>query len=869
MARQEKFTGKQRRYQTRGHVKIADLAARVSITLGGIGTILAVIGVFVFLSYVVVPLFLPEKITPLKKLSTIRSDLHQPGNLLATDEHLVMGWIAEQNGSRLVSFRLDTGEVLDRVELFAGETPLALNYLAREQLLVAAFADGRILLGQIQFDTRFLHSEDLPSKVETLQPGERAAFDGGIVERTPMGQLRLQKLAVSFEPPIESGVSDIILIDVSRRPGGPVISFLSADGSLHIKSLTSRRNLLTGETITTLAGGSMQMPHVEAGLPSYLLLSGVADNVFVVWEDGYLVRVDARDLVAPVVAEERRLLEEGGRLTSFSYLIGKTTLVTGDSLGRIQTWFRIKPQDAATVDGALLVMTHDLGQGPAEVTSLAPSLRRRVLAAGFADGTTRLFHVTSDQLLSEEKVGEGPVISLALAPKDNAFAALSASGLGLWSIDAPHPETTWTALFGKKHYEGMEDARHVWQSSSATDDFEPKYGLIPLVFGTLKATFYSMLFGAPLALLAAIYTSEFLVGPLRSRIKPVVEMMASLPSVVLGFIAALVVAPFVENLVPNVLAAFFTIPLAFVASAYLFQMLPAHLFVRWSRWQFPLLFCIALPGGIILANLAGPLMEWLLFAGDIKGWLNGRIGTGTGGWVLMLLPLSGILVALITSRFITPRLRNFTLQHSRGQAGLMEMTKFLLGLIATALLAWLLAGLLNGLGFDSRADFPLIGPVLDTYVQRNALVVGFIMGFAIIPIIYTLAEDALSSVPEHLRSASLASGATPWQTAVRIIIPTAASGLFSAVMIGLGRAVGETMIVLMAAGNTPVLEWNIFNGFRTLSANIAVELPEAVVWGTHFRVLFLAALTLFMMTFVVNTLAEVVRLRFRKRAYQL
>ena len=104
---------------------------------------------------------------------------------------------------------------------------------------------------------------------------------------------------------------------------------------------------------------------------------------------------------------------------------------------------------------------------------------------------------------------------------------------------------------------------------------------------------------------------------------------------------------------------------------------------------------------------------------------------------------------------------------------------------------------------------------------------------------------------------------------MRIIIPTAMSGLFSAMMIGLGRAVGETMIVLMAAGNTPVMDLNIFNGFRTLSANIAVELPEAVKDSTHYRMLFLAALSLFALTFVLNTVAEIVRLRFRKRAFQL
>jgi phosphate transport system permease protein len=102
-----------------------------------------------------------------------------------------------------------------------------------------------------------------------------------------------------------------------------------------------------------------------------------------------------------------------------------------------------------------------------------------------------------------------------------------------------------------------------------------------------------------------------------------------------------------------------------------------------------------------------------------------------------------------------------------------------------------------------------------------------------------------------------------------VILPTAASGVFAAVMVGMGRAVGETMIVVMAAGNTPILEWNVFNGLRALSANIAVELPEAVRDSTLYRMLFLAALTLFVMTFAVNTLAEVIRQRFRKRAVQL
>jgi phosphate transport system permease protein len=152
-----------------------------------------------------------------------------------------------------------------------------------------------------------------------------------------------------------------------------------------------------------------------------------------------------------------------------------------------------------------------------------------------------------------------------------------------------------------------------------------------------------------------------------------------------------------------------------------------------------------------------------------------------------------------------------------------------------------------------------------TYDQRNSLVVGVAMGFAVIPIIFTIAEDSLANVPGHLRAGSLALGATRWQTALRIVLPTGSPGIFSAIMIGLGRAVGETMIVLMATGNTPIMDWNMFSGFRAMSANIAVELPEAPDGGTLYRVLFLSALVLFFMTFVLNTAAELIRLKLRRK----
>jgi phosphate transport system permease protein len=642
-----------------------------------------------------------------------------------------------------------------------------------------------------------------------------------------------------------------------------VLALLTRAGELRIAQVTERKNLLTGQTVTRLREGRVPVALPEDRLPDRLLLAGLGDTVLLTWSDGRLQRYDTRVATNPVWAETVDLLAEpDARLTQVEFLVGKTSLVAGDSLGRTRVWFCTKPADATTVDGAVLVQAHDLPAGDAAVVALAPSARSRVLAVGYGDGTACLFHVTSQRLLTRTPTApQVPTwLALTMAPKDDALVSFAQQDCTVWSVHAPHPEITWAAILGRVHYEGSQRPEHVWQSSSGTDDFEEKYGLMPLVFGTLKATLYSMLFAVPLAVLAAIYTSEFLHPRIKARVKPTIEVMASLPSVVLGFLAALFFAPLVEGVLPACLTALVTVPFAFLLGASLWQLLPVS---RTDRGRHLRLLGMlgALPAGLLLAATAGPVVERWLFAGDIMAWLDGRDGTGVGAWVFFLLPLSALLVAGGGSRWL-PR-RAAAAEPTARQIEFGSLVRFLGGSGLAVLLAWGAAVALTALGWDPR------GTLVGTYVQRNSLIVGAMMGFAVIPIIYTIADDALSAVPESLRAASLASGATPWQTAVRIVIPTAMSGLFSAMMVGLGRAVGETMIVLMAAGNTPVMELNIFNGFRTLSANIATELPEAVANSTHYRMLFLAALMLFAITFAVNSLAEVIRLRFRRRAYQL
>lgn len=871
-APQKTFTGRTRQRKTLPSVRLWNRTAGALITLGGLGTIVAVLLVCIFLVAVVVPLFQPPVIEALRNLN-LTEKAERPKQL-GLNEYATMGWILADDGTIRV-FRLDTGSEIHQLRPFGDRRPTAAAFAIRDGIVAFGFADGTVQYGTVDFSTRFLEPDTVPETVRGTEAGTAIPFENGMLERTPENQYRLQTLLIDLKEPVllEEG-APIRLIDVSMKSSGPVIAAITASRTFHIDEVATRKNILTGKITLELSGGRMKLDYPDGDPePSWLVITGLGDNAFIAWGSGRVIRLDTRNLAESFVVEEIDLVPEPEHtLSALTTLIGKTSLVSGDSAGRVRIWFRIKPEGGTdTADGAKTVLAHELPSAAGEVSALKASARTRILAAAYADGRARMFHVTSNRLLGEVTFrgtpGGGPVQLVTLSPKDDVLAALAGPDTALWSLRIPHPESSPAAIFRPVWYEGYDRPQHVWQSSSGTDDFEPKYGLLPLIFGTIKATFYSMLFGAPLALLAAVYASELMNVNLRGRVKTTIEMMASLPSVVLGFLAAIIVAPFVESVVPQALCVFATVPFSVLLGGYLWQLLPAQSLQRWDRLRWAGVTAAA-AAGVALAFAVGPVVEKLLFAGDIKAWLSGRTGSGTGGWMFLLLPSTALLaVVLLTSR-INPILSRRYAGWPTARVAAAELVKYLVA--AAAVLAvsigvsYLLAhGPFDLWRFDPRGSF------IDTYVQRNSLIVGFIMGFAIIPIIFTISEDALSAVPDHLRSASLAAGATPWQTALRIVIPTAASGLFSAVMIGFGRAVGETMIVLMAAGNTPLMDWNIFNGFRTLSANIAVELPEAVKDSTHFRMLFLAALALFVMTFLLNTLAETVRQRFRKRAFEL
>ena len=269
---------------------------------------------------------------------------------------------------------------------------------------------------------------------------------------------------------------------------------------------------------------------------------------------------------------------------------------------------------------------------------------------------------------------------------------------GIANPDARINTTSWTMMTEPYRWHGYDKPAFIWQPVSEI----PKFNIIPLIIGSLKATLVALLLSVPLGVGAAIYVSQLARPAIREVVKPAIEMLSGIPSVVLGFFALIVLATVLQTL----------------------------------------------------------------------------------------------------------------------------------------------------FGYESRL---------------NAFVAGVALGLTVIPIIFTISEDALSSVPKAFTHAALALGASPWKAAWQVVLPAAVPGVFAACVLGFGRAIGETMVVLMASGNASIVSGSIFDSCRTLTASIAAELAEVVFGGEHYRILFLLGALLFVATFLTNILGDIVVHRLKQK----
>ncbi len=760
-------------HQTSRRRLLADRLATWVVGAGGLAVIVSVVGILVFIVAEVAPLLRGATVEVSEPISLPGADLRAA----VVDEYRERIVGVDRSGE-LVIVAAASGEVLERRPLlsalaprahaqavdaaggstgapadFAGESPASetapppgLVGARREPggtILSIATDDGRVIAVPIDFEVRF----DESTRVVEAMIGTPVVFESE------------QRIAVTRWA-------------VALEPSGPGLAAIATDGdSVDLVRREARENLMTGEVTETFDHQQIESP-VEL---TSLVVDAARRNLYGGGRDGSVLWWNlAEDQSRPDVASAG-----SAAITKLSLLIGDRSLVVGDAEGALSVWFQVRQEDQSFH----LTEVRRFPSLPTAVVDVTPSARNKGFVALAADGALGLYYSTNERTLWAGPSGVAQASSVVLAPKADGAFVTGPGGLVRVDIDNPHPEATWRSFFGKIWYEGYDGPEHVWQSTGGTDDFEAKLGLTPLIVGTLKGTVFSLMLAIPLGILGAMYTSQFMHPRYQGVVKPTVEIMAALPTVVLGFLAGLWLAPLVERNFPGIVTMFVLVPLAVIGAGALWHTLPRRIRGRYPAGTEGMLFIgvVALAGWASLA-LSGTV-ETVLFGGNFPQFLRDATGL--------------------------------------------------------------------------------------TYDQRNAVVVGLAMGFAVIPIIFAISEDAFSNVPRNLVAGSLALGANRWQTVTRVVLPTASPGIFSAVMIGFGRAVGETMIVLMATGNTPIMSMSPFNGFRTLSANIAVEIPEAPVDSTLYRTLFLAALVLFVLTFGINTIAELVRQRLRERYSRL
>ena len=728
-----------------------DKLSRYGVMTAGLAVVFSLGLIFFYLFSEIAPLFrgasveITHQYTP-AQLQQTEAD---PTEYLTLERYEEIGASFKRSG--VVNFFSvnDGSQILNaQVPANEGATFSRLATSTPDQGLVAyGYSNGQVALTKVNYALSY--------------PNDKRKITPSLV--FPLGENTIQ---------LDEQGAAITLLAVQDSSSGILMGALTADKRLLLGIFSSSTNMITGEE--TLSQEVFTLPALPDDVtPIAIQVDETAQHLIVADDKAQLWLYNIINPSAPV--RQAPVAVPGGKITAMEFLVGTASLVIGTDQGEVSQWFLVRNSD--NVYEAKFVRAFDSLDGA--INRVVPEHARRGFWASDDKGNIGIYYGTSERTLLIEAVSDKPITQIAVSPIHHRALLLDAGNqLAVADVWNKHPEVSFSSLWHKVWYEGRESPEYIWQASSGSDNFEAKMSFVPLSVGTLKAAFFAMLFAIPLGVAGAIYTAYFMTPKLRGLVKPTIEIMEALPTVILGFLAGLWLAPFVENHLPAIFAILISLPVIMLLTGYIWSRCPESLRNNVPEgWEAAILI-VPIILTVWLCVSISPFAEVAMFGGSMRQWFTEN-------------------------------------------------------------------------GID--------------YSQRNALVVGMVMGFAVIPTIFSIAEDAVFSVPRHLTQGSLALGATRWQTVVGVVLPTASPGIFSAMMMGFGRAVGETMIVLMATGNSPIVNFNIFEGMRTFSANIAVELPETAVASTHFRVLFLAALVLLALTFVVNTLAEVIRQRLRKR----
>ncbi|WP_027696751.1 ABC transporter permease subunit [Vibrio litoralis] len=743
---------------------LTDRFASSVIKLGGISVLIALVLLIFYLIVVIAPIF-------------------SPASIKLKGEHLLTG---DNSNNKTVAIGVDdSGHTAFRFTddgklIFSALSP-SLNSSVNtsqeiEPLLMKQVVENPVAFKAAETSSRWYAYADNQGGIHAVRPKFSTVFTAGGRQSSP-------NFSSFSGNPVSLDSDGVAIRQFDFSIQEDQATFIGINQSGKWRALGYQNASQFGDVKSHWQSSPLSLPNLSSKVRDFVLTPD-GKTLYVLYPDSISVlkRDDSgfqlRESVALTntldhdeTSKEKSPVVQGVKLDLLS---GAYSVLVTQSDGKVSQWFDVLKDGKRHLNQ---IRDFDSGN-KARTAFVSPDFYRKGFLLFDDVGRVDNFYTTSGDKILSKKIAQHAPLAAATSSNEQFLITAFQDKLSLFKVDNPHPEISFTSLWEKVWYEGYPEPEYIWQSTSASNDFEAKFSLVPIAFGTLKSALFAMIFAVPISICGAIYTAYFMTPRMRRYVKPTIELMEALPTVIIGFLAGLWLAPIVElNLLNTVL------------------------------------FIVLLPVVILLAALLWQSVQKFTVLGEYQGWI-----------ALFLVPVVIGFAWLI-----------FTYGHYFEH--------------------WLFGG-------DVRLFMANVGIDFD---QRNALIVGFAMGFAVIPTIFTIAEDAIFSVPKHLSDGASALGATPWQCLTTVVLVTASPGIFSAVMMGLGRAVGETMIVLMATGNTPVMDWNIFEGMRTLSANVAIEMPESEVGSSHFRLLFLSAFLLFVFTFVVNSIAELIRQRLRDK----
>lgn len=728
------------------------------IRLGGWSVIAAVLGLFLFIFIQVLPLFQPPQVDQIISIPT-------PTPPLAS------AWMNQSDALLLIN---QNGS-FEKIPFPSGERTLVdPNILNQNESIQSAFylesLDATLF---VTSQNRFIWTTDLISMLSKSQETfADASGDVSSVDKFQLLQFHLIRIFNEPTPP-----HALVATSIANETELFLMPLNKLDGQTEIEATSLQRIGLVEWPLVTLQNVPMAV-----GSDGDWIVVGHQEQGLRIWSktgDNGSFKEATMDPGNPISTHIRYTMVEG--------IPGEPAFLAVRPDGQVD-YFGLMPAEDDSIPLWTRWTTWTLeGGSPLQMqviseTSMVSLLyQNRIEWRGLTDG----------KLVWKSGVLNPPAEVFVQAPFPHFGYMDDQHTIHMFEVKNRHLDVTFKSLFFPEPLPGHKEAIHNWQSATLTSTGPPSLSVLPLLVGSFKGSLYALLFAAPIALLGAVYTSQFAPGGIRKTVKSLMEIMASIPSVILGFIASTWLAPVLEYHLGFILVFIPTICGACMCASHFSIKFPLTTTKHQTRHG--LEFFLLIP--IVLA----------------VGWIS-----------LMLGPKVSALIFVVEDPST--------------------------GLLISSFRLWLF----------HTFEIP--------YDQRNALLVGIILGVMVIPLIFSLCLEALEHIPSRLSAAAYSLGATRWQTFVHVGLPVAGSAIVAAILIGFGRALGETMIFLMATGNTPIMDMNLFTGMRSLTANLAIELPESALHGSLYRTLFFTAFLLLILSFAINTLAELVRQRLRRRA---